>query len=357
MPRSLQLIQNQPIRFGFTPETCANNDTKAYCNLVQDGDTIQFQNKRILGTDIGCSLLDVSSTQLLANSTFTGSAASWGLTGGWSYGANAVSVAAGSGHVFQVFAAMVDRAMYAISVTTTATSTGGVNVILSDVTIGVIPDGALAGTYTFYGVADTGTSTNVGVNGTTITTTVTTITMVRVGSCFDFDVNPGSSIVYDPILGLQVTGTVNITVTLPFEPSTWYSPKTTLNFSDYQTGTIEFCYDSDCSGALPVSNGAMTWTSNGQAYTTLGIALTDFVGNIDTMTFEQLSDKYYFALYDLDGNVVSSLNAFVEYCREYVIVRFDPKDQGFSHGCYQIGIYDPFQHADQVTLSYDFQGA
>lgn len=352
MPSSLDLLQGQPIRFGYTPETCANNDDTQYCNLVQDGDTIQYQAKRILGTDLGCALTDINSTQLLTNSTFTGSAAGWSLSGGWSYSANAVAIVADSGHVFQAFAAMVDKAMYKIVVTTTITSLGGVNVILSNVTIGIIPDGFPAGVYTFYGMADPGTSTNVGVNGTSITSTVTSIEMYRAAPCFLFDVSSGS-IIFDEINGLAISGTVNISVTLPFETSTIYSPKTTVSINSYQAGTLEFDYDGSSSGALTIGNGDTTYTMNGSNFTILGIAFTNFIGNVSAISFQQLSTDYFFSLNDLDGNFVRSLNGAVTYCREYILLIFDPVNEGISHGCYKIGLYDPFLHTDQLEFFYD----
>jgi hypothetical protein len=355
MPSSLDLLQFQPIRFGYSPETCANNDDTQYCNLVQDGDPIQYQARRILGTSLGCPLTDVSVTQLLANPTFTGSAASWNLTGGWSYGANAVSIVANSGHVFQAYASFVQDAMYKIVVVTTATTTGDMSIILSNAIIGTIFDTSPAGTYTFYGVADPATSTNVGVNNgsATITTTVTSIEMYAVAECFTFDVQPGSSIVFDPINGLAISGTVNISVNLPFEVSNIYSPKTTITVTDYQTGTVEFAYDGSASGALSIGNGDTTYTMNGSAFNVLGISFTNFIGTITDITFEQLSTDYFFALYDLDGNYIQSLNTGVTYCREYVNLLYDPFAEGVPHGCYKIGLYDPYLHTDQLEFYYD----
>lgn len=354
MASSLDLIQNQPIRFGYNAETCANNDNRAYCNLVQDGDYIMFQLKRILGTSLGCSLLDVSSTQLMTNSGFTGGAgAPWSLSGGWAYGTNDVAIAAGSGHVWQPVSALIDKAMYKVVVTTTATSLGGINIILSGVVIGQIPDSSLAGTFTFYGVADLSVNTNVGVNGTTITSTITSIELYQCASCFTFDVTDGI-MTYNEFTGISINGTTNITVTLPFEPSSYYSPQTTAAINGYQTGTVEFGYNGAISGAINASNGDLTYTMNGQALDVLGISFTNFIGNISEFTFEQLSSDYYFGLYDLDGVFIQSLNAYVTYCREWVQVSFSPFDEGMNHGCYRIGLYDPYLHTDQLEFTYDF---
>lgn len=354
MPRSLELLSHQPYRFGFTAETCANNDNRAYCNLVEDGDTIAFQVRRIMGTDIGCDLTDVDATQLLANSGFTGSAASWTLTGGWAYGANAVAIAAGNGSVSQTYASMVDNALYKIVVTTTATTTGAdLEIFLSGTVRNTIPVGSVAGTYTFYEIADTGVSSTVGVQGTGITTTVTSIEMYRAASCYTFDVTEGT-VTFDETSGLVVNGSVNIEVTLPFEPSSIYSPHVEIDFADVQGGNIVVTYDSDVTATMPISNGTFEWTSNGSTYTTYGISLTDFIGNINTISFEQYSSAYYFSLYDLDGVFVQSLNNYVTYCRDTINLSLDPQAEGITYGCYRMGIYDPFQNlADHIELTYD----
>lgn len=355
MPRSLELLSHQPYRFGFTAETCANNDNRAYCNLVEDGDNISFQVRRIMGTSLGCSLTDVDGTQLLANSGFTGSAASWTLGGGWAYGANAVAIAAGNGSVSQTYAAMVDNTMYKIDVTTSATTTGAdLEVFLSGTVRGVIPVGSVAGTYTFYSISDTGVSSTVGVQGTGITTTVTSIEMYTAAPCFTFNVTEGT-VTFDEDNGLVVSGSVSIVVTLPFEPSSIYSPHVEIDFADVQGGDIVVTYDSDVTASMPISNGTFEWTSNGSTYGAYGIGLTDFIGNINTIAFEQYSTAYYFSLYDLDGNFVQSLNNYVGYCRDYVYLSLDPQAEGFTYGCYRMGIYDPFQHlADHFEASYDF---
>lgn len=355
MASSLDLLQFQPIRFGFLAETCANNDNREYCNLVQDGDQINVQLKRILGSSLGCSLLDVSATEEMTNPTFTGSAAGWTLTGGWAYGANAVSIAAGTGSVSQSMAGMVDKAVYKVIIITTVQTTGdSIAVELSGVRIGTIPEDSVAGTYTFYGVADIGTQTVLIASvGGGLTTTVTSISAFRAAPCFTFDVTDGD-FSYNEITGISVNGTVNIAVTLPFEPSATYSPKATLSINGYQTGTVEFGYDGSVSGALDASNGDMIYTMNGAAYDDLGISISNFTGNISQMSFQQLSSDYYFALYDLDGNYIQSLNSLLQYCEEHINLQIDPQADGISYGCYQIGIYDPYQHTDQFEESYDF---
>lgn len=355
MASSLDLIQNQPIRFGYNAETCANNDNRAYCNLVQDGDYLMFQLKRILGTSLGCSLLDVSATEEVSNPTFTGSATGWTLAGGWAYGANAVSIAAGSGSVSQAMPAMVDKAVYKVVVTTTVQTTGDdMNIDLSGVTIGTIAEDSLAGTYTFYGVGDIGTNTiSIASVGGGLTTTVTSIEVFRAAPCFTFDVTDGI-FTYSEVSGISINGSVNVSVTLPFEISAYYSPKTTATINSYQTGTIEFGYNGNISGAFDASNGDVTYTLNGPTLDVLGISFTNFIGNISEFTFEQLSSDYYFGLYDLDGVFIQSLNAYVTYCREWVQVSFSPFDEGMNHGCYRIGLYDPYLHTDQLEFTYDF---
>lgn len=141
---------------------------------------------------------------------------------------------------------------------------------------------------------------------------------------------------------------------MPFETSSIYSPKTTLEISGYQNGDIEICYDSDCSGAQTGSNGEFTWTNNGSNNTILGISFTDFIGNITDISFEQLSSDYYFSLNDLDGTFIQSLSTFITYCRDYIIGSFDPQAEGFAYGCYKIGLYDPFLHDDHIEFEYDF---
>lgn len=355
MPRSLELLSHQPYRFGFTAETCANNDNRAYCNLVEDGDTISFQVRRIMGTSLGCDLTDVDGTQLLANSGFTGAAApEWTLSGGWTYGADAVSNAGGNGSVSQTYAGMVDNTMYKIDVTTTATTTGAdLEVFLSGTVRGVIPVGSVAGTYTFYSISDTGVSSTVGVQGTGITTTVTSIEMYTAAPCFTFNVTEGT-VTFDEDNGLVVSGSVGIAVTLPFETSNTYSPHVEIDFADVQGGSIVVTYDSDVSATMPISNGTFEWTSNGRNFTTYGIGLTDFIGNINNISFEQYSSDYFFSLYDLDGVFVQSLNNYITYCRDTINLSLDPQAEGITYGCYRMGIYDPFQHADYFEASYDF---
>jgi hypothetical protein len=127
-----------------------------------------------------------------------------------------------------------------------------------------------------------------------------------------------------------------------------------MQVSDYNTGTIELCYDSDCSGALEGSNGEFIWTNNGAADTILGISFVNYIGNINSMSFQQLSSDYYFALYDLEGTFIQSINSSVEYCRDFLTVRLDPQADAVAFGCYKIGLYDPYLHTDQVELTYDF---
>lgn len=358
MASSLDLLQFQPIRFGFTPETCANNDDTQYCNLVQDGDYIQFQVKRILGTPLGCSLLDVSTDEEVSNPTFTGGTSNpWSLSANWTYnaGLEIVSISNNSGSVTQAMAGMVDKAIYKVVVTTTVQTTGDdMNVDLSGVTIGTIAEDSLAGAYTFYGIADIGTNT-VGIAsvGGTLTARVTSIEVFRAAPCFTFDVTDGL-LSYDEVTGIAINGTVNVTVTLPFEISAQYSPQTTASINGYQTGTIEFGYDGNTSGAFDASNGDLTYTMNGAAFDELGISFTDFIGNISQFEFQQLSSDYHFGLYNLDGVYIQSLTAYVTYCREWIQVSFSPYDEGINHGCYQIGLYDPYLHADHLEFTYDF---
>lgn len=355
MPSSVKHLQFQPIRFDFEEQECVNPDDTAYCALVADGDDIRVQIPRTLGTSVGCALTDVDATQLLDNSGFTGAAApEWTLSGGWTYGADAVSNAGGNGAVSQTYAAMADDTWYKIVVTTTVTTTGAdLEIFLSGTVRGVIPEDSPAGTYTFYFLSDTGVSSTVGVQGTGITTTVTSIEMYTAAPCYTFDLVEGT-ITYDEVLGLIVNGTVIITVTAVFEPSSQYSPRSTLTIANLQSGTINFGYDGSVSGPLDASNGSFEWTMNGDNHTTLGITLTDFVGSVTEIEIDQLSSDYFFALYDLDGNWVQSLNNYVEYCNEYVNLRFNPFEEGFAYGCYRIGMYDPFLHDDHLALEYDY---
>ena len=356
MASSLDLLQFQPIRFGFTPEACANNDDTQYCNLVQDGDYIQFQVKRILGTSLGCSLLDISTDEEVSNPTFTGSATGWTLTGGWAYNTNDVRIAAGTGSVSQAMPAMVDKAVYKFVVTTTVQTTGDdMNIDLSGVTIGTIAEDSVAGAYTFYGVADIGTNTiAIASVGGGLTTRVDSIEVFRAAPCFTFNVTDGL-FSYDEVNGISINGTTNIEVTLPFEISATYSPQTTATINGYQTGTVEFGFDGNTSGAFNASNGDLTYTMNGTTYgSILGIQLTNFIGNISQFAFQQLSSDYHFSLYNLDGVYIQSLTSYVTYCREWIQVSFSPYDEGINHGCYQIGLYDPYLHADHLEFTYDF---
>lgn len=351
---SIHLLQNQPIRFGFEEEACANNDNRAYCRLVEDGDVVRSYFKRIRGTTLStCDLTAVSATQMLTNSGFTGSATGWTLTGGWSYSADTVTITAGSGLVRQAAAGMVDNGMYKVSVVTTITSTGPLTVSLSGVVIGTIPTGSVAGTYNFYGICDIGTSSEVTLTASTTTITVTSVELYRVAECFVFDVSDGT-VSYSETEGIAVDGTVDITVDLTLEPSSTYSIQSTLAVSGYQTGTIEFVYDVTSSTALPGSNGDFSYTVNGANYGDLLITLTDFTGNIEDMTFVQLSSAYYVGLFDLDGVFVQNMNDYVSYNREWGYIVFAPALIGLDHGCYKLGFYDPFLHDDQITYEYDF---
>lgn len=353
MPSSLDLIQGQPIRFGFTEETCANNDNKAYCNLVQDGDRVSFQLRRTRGTEIGCSLTGTSATNVILNGTFTGSATGWTLGGGWSYAGNAISITAGSGTASGGSVGFVDKALYKIEITTLITTTGDdLDVTFCGTSVGFIPVDSLAGTYTFYGVCDIGTPT-ITVAGTSITTRIDSVLAYRAAECLTFEVLEGT-LSYDADAGLTISGTVTITVDLTFEPSAWYSPKTTLSFANVQAGNIAFSFDTDTSPTLPISNGDMAYTMNAATDTTLGISLEDFVGNITEISFEQMSSDYSFGLYDLDGEFVQSLNSFVSYCRDFLMCTFSPQDEGFAYGCYKIGLYDPYLHEDHIEYEYDF---
>lgn len=356
MASSLDLLQNQPIRFGYSPETCANNDNRAYCNLVQDGDTIYAQVRRTMGTSLGCSLLDVSSTQEITNSGFTGGAgAPWSLSGGWAYGTNDVTIAAGSGHVWQPVATLVDKAVYKVVVTTTAVSSGGINIILSGVVIGQIVDGSLAGTFTFYGVADLSVNTNVGLNGTTISSTVTSIELYRCAPCYTFDVDPASTFSYSEVYGISINGTVAVTASLLFEPSSVYSPHIIMDVTNYQTGTVLYAYDVNSSSAITASNGQMTYTLNGSNFDVFSTTFTDFIGTISDINFYQYSSDYYFSLNDLDGTFIQSLNGNVGYCREWVTLAFNPQTEAIGYGCYRIGLYDPYLHlGDIMEYAYDF---
>lgn len=356
MASSLDLLQNQPIRFGYSPETCANNDNRAYCNLVQDGDTIHAQVRRTMGTSLGCSLLDVSATQEMVNSGFTGGAgAPWSLSGGWAYGANAVAIAAGSGHVWQAVPSLVDKAVYKVVVTTTAISLGGINIILAGSVIGSIVDSTLAGTFTFYGVADLSVNTNVGINGTTISSTVTSIELYRFAPCYTFDVDPASTFSYSEIYGISINGAVAVTASLPFEPSSTYSPHIIMDLVNYQTGTVEYGYDGTLSGAITASNGEMTYTMNSTGFAVFDTTFTDFIGTISDINFEQYSSDYFFSLNDINGVYIQSLNTSVKYCREWVTLVLDPQVEAIGYGCYRIGLYDPYLHlADIAEYSYDF---
>lgn len=355
MASSLDLLQFQPIRFGFEPETCANNDNKAYCKLVQDGDNISWQVRRKFGTSLGCDLSTIDTTNVTLNAEFTGSAFPWTLTGGWSWDAGGfVKIAGGTGTVSQSIVGFVDNAIYQIKVTTIITTTGDdLTVSLSGVAVGNIPVGSVAGTYYFYGVGDIGTNT-ISISGTAITTRVDSIYMYRAAPCFTVDVVSGT-FAYDPSTGFAINGTVNMGITLQFETSLYYSPKTTLTISGYQSGTIDTDYDGDSTGAFTASNGQTSFSLNGSNYTDLGISFIDFIGNIDSIDFQQLSSDYYFSLNDLDGNFISSLNYIaLTYCKDYIVGNFSPQDQGFPYGCYRIGLYDPFLHTDQYEFSYDF---
>lgn len=357
MASSLDLLQNQPIRFGYSPETCANNDNRAYCNLVQDGDTIYAQVRRTLGTSLGCSLLDVSATPDVTNPTFTGSAAGWTLTVGWAYGANAVSIAAGNGSVSQALISMVDKAVYKVVVTTTVQTTGDdISVDLSGVQIGTILEDSLAGTYTFYGVADIGTNlVSIASVGGGLTTTVTSIEVFRAAPCYTFDVDPSSTFAYSEISGISINGQVGITASLPFEPSSTYSPHIIMDVTNYQTGEVIYIYDGNSPGAITASNGQMTYTMNGSNFDVFYATFTDFIGTISDITFEQYSSDYFFSLNDINGVYIQSLNTNVGYCREWVTLAVNPVDEGIPYGCYRIGLYDPYLHlADIAEYSYDF---
>lgn len=356
MASSLDLLQHQPIRFGFQAETCANNDNRAYCNLIQDGDIVQAQLRRTLGTQLGCSILDEDATQLATNPDFTASSAGWSLNGGWTWDAGGfVFVSAGTGSVRQTFAAMVNDAMYKVTVVTSSTvTTAALQVTLSGVVIGSLAAGTLAGTYDFYGVADTGNTTFGVQSAASQSVEVTTIGLYRVAECYTFNVTSGT-VSYDPTLGLAIDGTVTITIAPTFEPSAFYSPQVTLHFADYQTGTLTFSFDdAGPSDAMDASNGDFVWTMNSSVYQDIEIVFTDFIGTLETTGLVQLSSDYYFALYDLDGVFIRDLNALVRYCGEYIHLSFTPQDEGMAYGCYKIGLYDPYLHEDQSTFSYDF---
>lgn len=359
MPSSLDLLQFQPIRFGFVAETCANNDNREYCILAQDGDYINWQLRRTLGTSLGCDL-SVSATEEVANPDFTGSAASWTLTGGgapsWAYNANTVRITGGAaGVVEQNIINPVDKAIYQVTIVTTVTTSGNdLLVELSGINIGTLIDGTLAGTYIFSGLLDIADPTvRVGVSGAGLTCTVDSFHVHRAAECLTVDVVTGT-FAYDETNGISINGTVNITATLPFEPASVYSPKTTMDINSLDGGMVEIVYDGTSSGSIKVSNGEYNYTANGTAYTTLGIGFTGFAGNISAMSFEQLSSDYYFAIYDLDGNYIQAINSSVDYCEEHIIVSLDPEAEGLEYGCYQIGLYDPYLHTDHGEYDYDF---
>ena len=183
---SLDLLQFQPIRFGFTPELCANNDNKDYCNLVQDGDNVSWQIRRKFGTSLACDWQEIDTTNLTNNPEFIGSSVPWTLGAGWSWDAgNFIKIAGGSASVTNGFLMdIVDDRLYQMVVTTKITTTGDdLDVSLSGVLIGTIPINSPAGNYYFYGIGQTATPT-IAISGTAITTQVESIYVYRAAPCF-----------------------------------------------------------------------------------------------------------------------------------------------------------------------------
>lgn len=353
MPSSLELLQNQPIRFGYTAETCANNDDRDYCNLVQDGDYVEIELRRTLGSSLGCGLDDIASASTVLNGTFTGSATGWTLGGGWSYASNKISITASTGTATGQILGVVAGGIYKVVVTTAATTTGDdLDVTLDGTLIGYIPVGSVAGAYIFYGLGGSG---SIDISGTSITTSVDSVEAYRVSSCLEFTVSDGT-ITFSELGELIVNGSVSITATLPFETSPVYSIQTEILFAEVESGELTAVYGADVLSSRSINNGTMTWTLNDSGYTTLGIGLSDFVGKIRTISFTQLSSNYLFTLNDLDGNFVASLSTYnTTYHGEYIWIKFSPQEQGFSYGCYKIGVYDPYLHTDDwLEYYYDF---
>ena len=142
-------IKNQPIQFEDDTDDVNITFEQEYRQLMQAGDRLYFQMRQDpCGADLLCGIKDTLLT-LVLNGTFTGSATSWGLGTGWTYGANLVSKAAGNTNpLFQSAMPFVSGQSYSITYTLVRTA-GTIYVQVGDgagATVGTTRNSS--GTYT-----------------------------------------------------------------------------------------------------------------------------------------------------------------------------------------------------------------
>lgn len=153
---AIEFIPNQPIIFEPDTQPCKNNDSKQYNMLLQAGDLLHFQFKNDpCGSEILCQP-EVTGTDIIQNSAFTGGTTGWTLDGNWTYGAvlaNTVTVqaTASSAVMYQALASMTTAPQlghpYKAVIYVYQYITGTLSVFMGDTLIGKVSS---QGTHEFF---------------------------------------------------------------------------------------------------------------------------------------------------------------------------------------------------------------
>jgi len=168
---------------------------QTYNPLVRNADRIYFQCKQVAcGANEICDLTALGG-DLISNGSFTGSGASWNLTGGCTYGTNnAAFTAAANTAAWQSLSAALTGEMYKVTFTITA-SAGILTVSLGNLDFSPVGCTAVgkehvyttAGTYTIYLRWCTSANCILFESNNAFVGTLDTVSVNRIGLCTDYN--------------------------------------------------------------------------------------------------------------------------------------------------------------------------
>lgn len=320
--------------------TCGD---EAYCHPISLGDQIMTQ---FYQTPCAANLIadpdfeDVTlGAELLTNGTFTGSAASWALTGNWVYNSDAIDHTASGAFdtATQTGLAISGGSYYQVQVVATNISAGYCNILLGGgANLAVVSDN---GTSTYYVYAQ-GSNTDIVISTSTdFAGTIDSISLKAITTT-DWTTNSNWQLEDGMACALGSTGSLVENVANYITVGGYY--KITVTASNVTGGTCEV-YVADILVGTISGNGTFTyWTETRPTVT--GVVTftpdTNFDGCLSDPALYELRDDYEAVLISMETGSEYDISSYIEYYQDWVTLIFRISTLELGYGCYYYEVYD-----------------
>ena len=346
-------IPNQPINLEpYVGDSCRRT-WGSFCQKLTASEILYFQFKQ---TTCGSNLIadgnfNGLSAEMLANPSFTGSAASWTLGAGWAYSTNAIVCTPGSSAGFaQTGLTITAGRTYQVSITSTGATQGTIYAVVGGVTTASTVGND---TFTFFVTAVSNGSSLTFTNDTLYDGTVTECSLKLVASDWDvdagYDYTPTGSSLADGMY-CHVPGTNDdLEQTVAYINAGYYY--ITFSVSNRTAGTLSISIGGTALTYTPRGGTVQSYIDANGTYTLYGYAAStgvlrfrsdsEFNGCIGYVSSYELEPSFNYQLLNTDGSVASTQPAAWNETIFEDKVLVDVSMTGVSYGCYNIEVVDP----------------